>query len=62
MIPLAPSTLAELRAAVGLRNVLVHEYVRVDLHRVSAAADRAPGVFGTFIRQVGRWVERQEEQ
>lgn len=41
-----------LRMAAGLRNVLVHEYVDVDLGIVAAAVPGAVGGFGAYIRAV----------
>jgi uncharacterized protein YutE (UPF0331/DUF86 family) len=50
---------ASLGAAVGLRDVLVHEYARVDLGRVAAAVPVAARDLSAFVRQVAGWlVER----
>lgn len=52
---------AELRQAMtgagGFRNVLVHEYVEVDLAEVAAAAAEAPDLYRRFVREVRSWLE-----
>ena len=45
---LAPST--------GLRNVLVHAYVKLDVARLADAAPLAAEQYGEYVRQVARWV------
>jgi uncharacterized protein YutE (UPF0331/DUF86 family) len=40
----------------GLRNVLTHEYVRVDLERVAAAVPEATRDFGAYVQQVARFI------
>lgn len=42
----------ELRRSPGLRNVLLHEYVRVDLDIVAAAVPRAVEQYGQYVREV----------
>lgn len=50
---------ASLGAAVGMRNVLVLEYARIDLGRVAAAVPAASRDLSAFVRQVAGWlVER----
>jgi uncharacterized protein YutE (UPF0331/DUF86 family) len=44
----APST--------GLRNVLVHAYIKLDVARLADAAPLAVEHHGEHVRQVGRWV------
>ena len=41
----------------GFRNVLVHEYARVDPRRVAEMAGRAPDLFRAFAAQVRAWLE-----
>ncbi len=43
-----------LRDSPGLRNVVLHEYVRVDLDIVAQAIPMAVTGFGEYIRQVAR--------
>lgn len=45
-----------LAAAVGLRNILVHEYTRADLSIVAAAVPVAQRDLADFVRQVAGWV------
>lgn len=51
----------ELRAAFqgagGFRNVLVHEYVEIDLGEVAAAAREAPDLFPRYAEEVLRWID-----
>lgn len=46
-------------AAVGLRNILVHEYARADLSLVAAAVPAARRDVADFVRQVAAWAQRQ---
>ena len=46
-----------LKGLGGLRNVLVHGYLRVDPERVAAHLERAPAVFSDFVRDVRRWLD-----
>lgn len=50
---LAPST--------GLRNVLVHAYVDLDLDRVAAAVPFAIDGYGEYVRQVAGWLRERPE-
>ncbi|WP_409331869.1 type VII toxin-antitoxin system HepT family RNase toxin [Trujillonella humicola] len=45
-------------AAVGLRNLLVHEYARADLAIVAAAVPVARRDLEEFVRQVATWLQR----
>jgi uncharacterized protein YutE (UPF0331/DUF86 family) len=51
---------ARFRSAAGMRNLLVHEYVRVDLALVAAAVPRAREDARSFVREVGAWLLRQQ--
>ena len=53
------SLATSLGAAVGLRNVLVHEYARVDLARVAGAVPVAASDLAEFVRQVARWLSER---
>ena len=56
-----PAELAErLRAAAGLRTVLVHEYLEIDLALVAESVPQARGGFGAYVREVARFVQRAE--
>ena len=46
-------------AAVGLRNILVHEYARADLAIVAAAVPVAQRDLADFVRQVASWLQHQ---
>jgi uncharacterized protein YutE (UPF0331/DUF86 family) len=46
-------------AAVGLRNILVHEYARADLSIVAAAVPVAQRDLADFVRQVASWLQRR---
>ncbi len=47
---------ARLKPSVGMRNVLIHEYVASDLTRVVAAVPLARADYGEYVRSVARWV------
>jgi uncharacterized protein YutE (UPF0331/DUF86 family) len=46
-------------AAVGLRNILVHEYTRADLSIVAAAVPVAQRDLTDFDRQVANWMQHR---
>jgi uncharacterized protein YutE (UPF0331/DUF86 family) len=46
-----------LAPAAGLRNVLTHEYVRVDLAVVAAAVQDATRDFGEYVRAVAAYLQ-----
>ncbi len=48
---------SRLRGLGGFRNILVHDYVRLDPTRVDAFASRAPDDFSTFVRAARRWIK-----
>jgi len=45
-----------LAPSAGLRNVLVHAYVDLDLARLVAAVPLAAEQYAEYVRQVARWV------
>lgn len=47
---------ARLRGLGGFRNILVHDYVRLDATRVAAFALRAPVDFSRFAQAVRKWL------
>lgn len=59
---LLDSSLAdELAPSVGLRNVLVHAYLDVDVDRMMAAVPRAADGYGRYVQQVATWLRDREE-
>jgi len=58
---ISTSLYAVLRGVGGFRNVLVHEYVRIDLRHVLEALQQAPERFAAFAREIAGWLERQKE-
>lgn len=46
-----------LKGLGGFRNVLVHEYLRLDLELVAENLARAPGDYSDFAAAVRRWLE-----
>jgi uncharacterized protein YutE (UPF0331/DUF86 family) len=47
---------ARLAPSAGLRNVLVHAYVDLDVERLVAAVPLAAEQYGAYVREVARWV------
>jgi uncharacterized protein YutE (UPF0331/DUF86 family) len=47
-----------LKGLGGLRNILVHGYLRLDPARVEAYLERAPADFTDFARAVRAWLDR----
>jgi uncharacterized protein YutE (UPF0331/DUF86 family) len=54
---LAPALARSIRQAVGFRNVLVHEYVRVN-DAIATGRLKAPGDLEDFVSQVAAFVTR----
>lgn len=57
---LDPETVQELVLAVGMRNILVHEYLTVDLDIVARAAQAAPRLYSAFLRSVAQWLKGRQ--
>ena len=57
IIPRALAT--ELKLSVGLRNVLVHEYVNIDLNKVAESVPQAIDSYTQYRRQIARWLLEQ---
>jgi uncharacterized protein YutE (UPF0331/DUF86 family) len=55
---LEQDTAETMKKAVGLRNVVAHGYVRVDVPMVHRAATDGLDGISAFSRQVARWLER----
>jgi uncharacterized protein YutE (UPF0331/DUF86 family) len=45
-----------LQSSVGLRNVLTHEYVDIDLEIVAGAVTSACQDYGQSVQQMARWI------
>lgn len=50
-----PDLAERLAPSAGLRNVLVHAYLELDVSRLLAAVPLAVEQFGEYVRQVARW-------
>lgn len=58
-----PKNLAEeLAPSTGLRNVLVHQYLEVDLGRVAASVAAARDGFGRYVGAVSQFLLEQEPE
>ncbi|HEX9888963.1 MAG TPA: HepT-like ribonuclease domain-containing protein [Nitriliruptorales bacterium] len=51
---------ADLKASVGLRNLLTHEYGRIDLSKVAAAVPVARDQYSRYVRQVSRFLQDRD--
>ena len=58
---ISQSLYSSLRGAGGFRNVLVHEYVQIDLRHVLEALQKAPEQFATFAREISDWLAKLTE-
>jgi uncharacterized protein YutE (UPF0331/DUF86 family) len=47
-----------LEGLAGFRNILVHDYLRLDPERVLEALARAPEDFTAFAREIRAWLEK----
>jgi uncharacterized protein YutE (UPF0331/DUF86 family) len=50
---------ASLRPSVGMRNVLVHDYLKADRDLVAAAVPLALEQYGEYVRQVARFAQER---
>lgn len=50
----------ELAPSVGLRNVLVHAYLDVDVDRMMAAVPLAADGYGRYVEQVATWLRSRD--
>lgn len=57
---ITPELRAELAGLGGFRNVLVHDYLDIDLDRVLAALEKAPERFDRFAMELHAWLARRE--
>jgi uncharacterized protein YutE (UPF0331/DUF86 family) len=51
-----------LEGLAGFRNLLVHDYVRLDPQKVLEVLERAPGDFSLFYRDIRKWLEGDSGQ
>ena len=51
---------AMLTPAVGMRNLLVHDYAAVDLDLVGEAVPRAIDDMGAYVRALAEWLAQQD--
>jgi uncharacterized protein YutE (UPF0331/DUF86 family) len=50
-----------LQPSAGLRNVIIHEYIKIDYQRVADAIPMAIEQYGRYVEQVARWLlDRQK--
>lgn len=52
----------QLRGAGGFRNILVHEYIRVDPAWVVEFLEKAPGAFRRFASEIRAWLSKLPEE
>jgi len=58
---ISQSLYSSLRGSGGFRNILVHEYARIDLKQVLEAVRNAPRQFSTFVQEISEWITGQTE-
>ena len=51
------SVAARLEGLAGFRNILVHDYIRLEPEKVLAAFERAPRDFSEFAMEIRSWLE-----
>ncbi|MCX7643488.1 MAG: DUF86 domain-containing protein [Armatimonadetes bacterium] len=59
---ISQSLYQQLRGAGGFRNVLVHEYMEVDLNEVANVLKKAPQVFRSFGKEVLSWLSQRVKE
>jgi uncharacterized protein YutE (UPF0331/DUF86 family) len=59
---LEPELVIRLQASVGLRNILTHEYVEIDLGIVVGAVTSAGQDYGQYVHQMARWTAARGRQ
>ncbi len=58
---ISEETAARLRPSTGTRNILIHQYLDVDLAQVAEAAARAPEDYGRYVREVADFLLERGE-
>lgn len=56
-----PELVGRLRPSVGLRNVLTHEYVEIDLEIVADAVLSARRDYADYVRQMAAWIVQRSD-
>lgn len=56
---LDPALHGRLQGLAGFRNILVHDYIRLDPSRVEEALVKAPGDFSDFAEAIRNWLQGQ---
>jgi len=56
-----PELVTRLQPSVGLRNVLTHDYVDIDLELVADAVGSARRDYADYVRQVAGWVAERAD-
>lgn len=59
---ISQSLYQQLKGAGGFRNVLVHEYLEIDLNEVANALTKAPQIFRSFRAEVLSWLSQQQKE
>lgn len=52
---------SRLTPSVGLRNVVTHAYLDIDLDRIATAVPLAVSDYGEYVRQSARWLAAQTD-
>jgi uncharacterized protein YutE (UPF0331/DUF86 family) len=56
---LEPELDTRLQASVGLRDVLTHEFVEIDLETVAGAVASARQDYGQYLQQMAGWIAQR---
>lgn len=56
---LTTDLVAEIRGSVRLRNVLVHQYLDIDLSIVSSSTPRARKAFTRYVEEMALWLKQR---
>lgn len=59
---ISQSLYQQLKGSGGFRNVLVHEYLEIDLNEVANALTKAPQIFRSFRAEVLSWLSQQQKE
>jgi uncharacterized protein YutE (UPF0331/DUF86 family) len=58
---IGPELADQLAPSTGLRNVLTHAYLDLDMELLVAAVPMAREQYGEYVRQVARWLRDQPD-
>jgi len=51
----------KLKGSGGFRNILIHEYISIDMKKIASIVQDAPSIFRNFAREILKWLQKNAE-